>query len=224
MMTAFAPATLVHASAWTAHDTRLIAVAGMGIAIIVALVVGLKTHPFLALILGSAFVGFASGVGSSDVVSNFETGVGSTLKEVGLLIALGAMFGKLMADSGGADQVIDKLLSKAPRGAVPWAMAVVAVIIGLPMFFEIGLVLLLPVVVLVAQRSGLPLFAVAAHATRAWRLKSWDRFMIPRPFTRVVISYGAAAHVQAGDARAASNEAPRFQQLMEDAERAAAAV
>jgi GntP family gluconate:H+ symporter len=149
---------------WDAHDTRLIAATVIGIAIIVALIVVVKMHPFLSLILGSVFVGFAAGVGSGKVITNFEQGVGDTLKEVGLLIALGAMLGKLLADSGGADQVIDKLLSKAKGNAVPWAMALVAVIIGLPMFFEIGLVLLLPVIVLVTQRSQLPLMRVAIPA------------------------------------------------------------
>ena len=81
-----------------------------------------------------------------------------------------------------------------------------------------------PGALIVAQRTGAAIIPATVVARSAWRLKSWDRFMIPRPFTRVVISYGAPAHVQAGDARAASNEAPRFQQLLDDAERAAAAV
>ena len=81
-----------------------------------------------------------------------------------------------------------------------------------------------PGALIVAQRTGAAIVPATAVARSAWRLKSWDRFMIPRPFTRIVISYGAAAHVRAGDARAASSEAPRFQQLMEDAERAAVAL
>lgn len=79
-----------------------------------------------------------------------------------------------------------------------------------------------PGALIVAQRTGAAIIPATVVARSAWRLGSWDRFMIPRPFTRIVISYGAAAHVSAGDARAASSEAPRFQQLMEDAERAAA--
>lgn len=79
-----------------------------------------------------------------------------------------------------------------------------------------------PGALIVAQRTGAAIIPATVVARSAWRLGSWDRFMIPRPFTRVVISYGAAAHVSAGDARAASSEAPRFQQLMEEAERAAA--
>ncbi|WP_026555346.1 GntT/GntP/DsdX family permease [Arthrobacter sp. 35W] len=149
---------------WSTHDTQLVVVAAIGIALIVLLIVKAKMHPFLSLILGSAFVGIASGVELGKVVKNFETGVGSVLQEVGLLIALGAMLGKLLADSGGANRVVDTLLAKVSGAAVPWAMALVAVIIGLPMFFEIGLVLLLPVIVLVAQRSGTKLMRIAIPA------------------------------------------------------------
>jgi gluconate:H+ symporter, GntP family len=152
------------AKPWAVHDTRLLSVAVLGIAIIVLLIVVAKVHPFLALVLGSAFVGLASGVATGKIITNFESGVGSTLQEVGLLIALGAMLGKLLADSGGADRVIDTLLSRAPASAVGWVMALVAVLIGIPMFFEIGLVLLIPVIVLVTQRSGLRLMRIAIPA------------------------------------------------------------
>ena len=77
---------------------------------------------------------------------------------------------------------------------------------------------------IVAQRTGAAIIPATVVARSAWRLKSWDSFMIPRPFARVVISYGPASRVKVGDARAASSEAPRFQQLMEDAERAADAL
>ncbi len=150
--------------AWTGHDTRLLVVAALGIALIVVLIAKFKLHPFLALVLGSAFVGLASGVELAKIITNFEDGVGGVLKEVGLLIALGAMLGKLLADSGGANRVVDTLLAKASGNRVVWSITLVAVIIGLPMFFEIGLVLLLPVIVLVTQRSRMPLMRVAIPA------------------------------------------------------------
>jgi len=165
----------------------------VGIAIIVLLIVLAKMHPFLSLLLGSAFVGLASGVGLSDVIANFEKGVGSTLQEVGLLIALGAMLGKLLADSGGADRIIDTLLSKASPAKIPWAMALVALIIGLPMFFEIGLVLLLPVIVLVAQRSGLRLMRVAIPALAG--LSALHGLIPPHPGPLIAI---AAVHAKLG--------------------------
>ncbi len=155
-------------TAWTSHDTRLIVVAILGIALIVVLVAWVKMHPFLALLIGSVVVAVGGGLpwvtGNTSVISSFENGVGSTLKEVGLLIALGAMLGKLLADSGGGDRVVDKLLSRTKASLLPWAVALVAMIIGLPMFFEIGLVLLLPVIVLIANRAHFKLMRIAIPA------------------------------------------------------------
>jgi GntP family gluconate:H+ symporter len=180
-------------SAWTAHDTRLIVVAVLGIALIVVLIAAVKMHPFLALVIGSAFTGFAAGVGAQDVISNFEDGVGSTLMEVGLLIALGAMLGKLLAESGGATRVVNTLVDKAGPRLLPWAMALVAVIVGLPMFFEIGLVLLLPVIVLVAKRSELPLMRIAIPALAG--LSALHGLIPPHPGPLVAISQ---IHAQLG--------------------------
>jgi GntP family gluconate:H+ symporter len=149
---------------WNGHDTRLILVGLAGIAIIIVLISVFDLHPFLALVAGSAFVGLTSGVGLANIIPNFESGVGSTLEEVGLLIALGAMLGKLLADSGGADRIVDTIVSRAPRKWIPWAVALAAMIIALPMFFEIGLVLLLPIIVLIARKSELPLMRVAIPA------------------------------------------------------------
>ncbi|HEY3557199.1 MAG TPA: SLC13 family permease [Kribbella sp.] len=125
----------------------------IGIAIIVVLIVALKVHAFLSLTIGALFVGVASGIGAGAVTKSYENGVGSVLGYVGVLIALGAMVGKLLADSGGADQVVDTLL-RGRSGGLPWKMALIAFIIGIPMFFEIGLVLLIPVVVLAVRRTG----------------------------------------------------------------------
>ena len=180
-------------SVWGAHDTRLLVVAAIGIAVIVGLIVFAKMHPFLSLIVGSAVVALAAGVPAATSVTNFESGVGGTLQEVGLLIALGAMLGKLLADSGGADSVIDRLLSRAPAAALPWAMTLVAVIIGLPMFFEIGLVLLLPVIVLVAQRSGHRLMRIAIPALAG--LSVLHGLVPPHPGPLIAIS---ALHADLG--------------------------
>ena len=150
--------------AGTGVNTQLLIIAGLGIALLVVLIAKFKFHPFLALILGSGFVGLAAGVEPAKVIANFEDGVGGVLKEVGLLVALGAMLGKLLADSGGANQVVDTLLAKATGNKLVWSITLVAVIIGLPMFFEIGLVLLLPVIVLVTQRSKMPLMRIAIPA------------------------------------------------------------
>jgi hypothetical protein len=71
-----------------------------------------------------------------------------------------------------------------------------------------------PGALIAAQRSGAPILPVAASADRAWRLGSWDRFVIPKPFARITVAYGDPATVDAASARAAANEGPRFEALM----------
>jgi gluconate:H+ symporter, GntP family len=138
---------------WAAHDTQVLVVAVLGIALVVVLIVWAKLHAFLALTISSLLVGLLSGIDLAGVTKSFETGVGGVLGYVGVLIALGAMLGKLLGDSGGADKIVDTLLRGRPA-TLPWKMALIAVIIGIPMFFEVGLVLLVPVVMLAVRRSG----------------------------------------------------------------------
>ena len=155
-----APAPIVPASG----TGQLIAAALIGIAVIVLLITRFKVHPFLSLTIGSLVVGAVAGMPMADTVTSYSNGVGTTVASVGLLIALGAMFGRLLADSGGADQIVDTIVGRTGVRMLPWAMALVGALIGLPMFFEIGLVLLMPVILLVSRRSGLSLMAVGIPA------------------------------------------------------------
>ncbi len=172
-------AVLLAAGSSGSHDTRLIVAALIGIAVIIALITFAKLNPFLSLTIGSVLVGGLSGLGLDSTVSSFGTGVGSTVASVGTLIALGAVFGKLLADSGGADQLVDTIVGRSSTRTLPWAMALVGMIIGLPMFFEIGLVLLMPVILLVARRSQLPLMRVAVPALAG--LSAMHGFVPPHP-------------------------------------------
>ena len=156
--------TLLTLGPATPHANRLIPAALIGIALIVFLITYLKTHPFLGLMLGSLTVAAIAGRSMPDAITSFSTGFGSTAAGVGTLIALGAIFGRLLADSGGADQIVDTIVGRSSTWALPWAMAAVGAIIGLPMFFEIGLVLLIPVIFLVARRAGLSLVRVGIPA------------------------------------------------------------
>ncbi len=87
-----------------------------GIAVIVLLITKLKMHAFLALTIGSLALGSFAGAAPADTIASFTAGLGSTVASVGVLIALGAILGKLLADSGGADQIVDTILAKASRG------------------------------------------------------------------------------------------------------------
>jgi GntP family gluconate:H+ symporter len=172
-------AVVIAAGTSAGHDTRLIAAALVGIAVLIALITFAKLNPFLSLAVGSILVGAIAGLALDKTVASFGTGVGATVASVGTLIALGAIFGKLLADSGGADQIVETIVGRSSDRTLPWAMALVGMIIGLPMFFEIGLVLLMPVILLVARRSGQPLMRIGIPALAG--LSAMHGFVPPHP-------------------------------------------
>ncbi|MFG2527280.1 gluconate:H+ symporter [Streptomyces sp. NPDC048516] len=152
-----------------------------GIAVIVLLITKFKLHAFLSLIIGSLVLGAVAGAPLDKAITSFSTGLGTTVAGTGVLIALGAVLGRLLADSGGADQIVDTILAKSGGGraagpsgegrwratgrrAMPWAMVLIAGIVGLPIFFEVGIVLLIPVVLLVAKRGNFSLMRIGIPA------------------------------------------------------------
>ncbi|WP_418956157.1 gluconate:H+ symporter [Streptomyces tritici] len=135
-----------------------------GIAVIVLLITKFKLHAFLALTIGSLALGAFAGAPLGATVDSFGTGLGKTVASVGVLIALGAILGKLLADSGGADQIVDTILARFGGRGMPWAMVLIASVIGLPLFFEVGIVLLIPVVLLVAKRGNYSLMRIGIPA------------------------------------------------------------
>ncbi|MFE3260320.1 GntP family permease [Nocardia sp. NPDC059091] len=181
-----AVANLADAATRHTGSAQLITAAVLGVALIVGLITWLKMHPFLALAIGAITVGLVARLGAADTVASFVKGFGSTMGSVGILIGFGAMFGKLLADSGGADQVVDTLVNRAGPRALPWVMGLVGAIIGLPMFFEIGVVLLMPVILLVANRSRLPLMAVAIPALAG--LSAMHGLVPPHPGPLVAVA------------------------------------
>ena len=165
-MTFTAMLALPAADAVTHSDssTRLIIAAVLGVAVIIVLIVWSRMHPFLALTLGSAVLAVAAGIPLTDTFKAFTRGLGSTIGDVGVLIAFGAIIGRLLIDSGGADQIVDTILDSTSGPGLPWAMALIAFVVGIPLFFEVGIVLLIPVVMIVARRARRPLVLVGIPA------------------------------------------------------------
>ncbi|MET9531974.1 MULTISPECIES: gluconate:H+ symporter [unclassified Streptomyces] len=164
-----------------------------GIAVIVLLITKTKLHAFLSLTIGSLVLGAVAGAPLDKVITSFTSGLGDTTASVGVLIALGAILGKLLADSGGADQIVDTILAKASRRSMPWAMVLIAAIVGLPLFFEIGIVLLIPVVLLVAKRGNFSLMRIGIPALAG--LSVMHGLIPPHPGPLVAI---AAVHANLG--------------------------
>jgi len=147
-----------------AGNGQLVLACLLGIAVVVVLITVVKVHPFLALILGSAVLGAVATMPPSVIITSFVKGFGDTAGGVGILIALGAMIGKLLEDSGGANRIVQTIIGRVGPGRLPWAMALIAAIIGLPLFFEVGVVLLVPVVLLVARQLNISVMKVGIPA------------------------------------------------------------
>jgi GntP family gluconate:H+ symporter len=134
----------------------LVAVIGL-----IVLIAVFKLNPFLTLFLTSLCLAVVAGMPLTTVIHSFEMGVGATLGHIAIVVALGTMLGKMMAESGGADQIARTLVRIFGEKRVPWAMMVIGLIIGLPAFFEVGFVLLIPIAFTVARRTKTSLILVA---------------------------------------------------------------
>jgi GntP family gluconate:H+ symporter len=141
-------------------DTFLLLDALVTIVGLILLITTFKVHPFVALTLAAGFLGLTSGMPVAKVMKSFQDGFGGVLGFVGIVLALGTMLGKLMADSGGADQIAQTLIRWFGVRYVHWAMMFSAFLVGIPLFFEIGFVLLIPLVFIVARRSGVSLVKI----------------------------------------------------------------
>jgi GntP family gluconate:H+ symporter len=132
----------------------LLLYAALAVVLLVVLIVKVKLHPFLTLVLVSLLLGLAVRMPTAQIVKSFEAGVGGILGHVALVVALGTMLGRMMAESGGAQRVARTLIDGFGEGNVHWAMMAIALIVGLPVFFDVGFVLLVPIAFNVARRTG----------------------------------------------------------------------
>lgn len=158
---------------------QLITAAIAGILTIVLLIAVVKLHPFISLMVGSFVMAICAGVPYDKAFSSFTTGAGSTFSGVGLLVAFGAIIGTILFASGGADVIVDTIMSKTPMKLLPWAMALIAFTVGIPMFFEVGVVILIPVVLFAARRAKMPVMLIAIPALAG--LSTLHAFIPPHP-------------------------------------------
>ena len=135
------------------HNIFLLVSALASVVGLILLVAVAKLNPFIALLLSSLFLAVITGMQLSAVIHSFEAGMGGTLGHIAIIVALGTMLGKMMAESGAANQIAHTLIRLFGEKRIPWAMAVIALIVGLPAFFQVGFVLLIPIVFTVARRT-----------------------------------------------------------------------
>lgn len=132
----------------------LLAIAAGSIAVLLVLIIRFKVHAFVALILVSLLTAAVAGIPTAEIVPVLTSGFGSTLASVALLVGLGAMLGRLVEVSGGAKVLADRLVNRFGEKRAPFALGVASLLFGFPIFFDAGLVVMLPVVFAVGRRLG----------------------------------------------------------------------
>ena len=141
-------------------DARLLLYAFGAVAALIVLIARFKLHPFVALITVSLTMGVVAGMPLGGAVKAFQDGVGGALGFIAIVVGLGTMLGKMMAESGGATRIATTLIDLFGERRVHWAIMVVAFIVGIPVFFQVGFVLLIPLVFTVARRTGMSLIKI----------------------------------------------------------------
>lgn len=154
------PAAANPAAATANGDSFLLVYALIAILALILLIARYRLNPFVALAVVSLGMGAAAGMPLGGIVTSFQTGVGNVLGFIAVVVALGTMLGKLLAESGGADRIAATLIGLFGEKRVHWAIMFVAFIVGMPVFFQVGFVLLVPLVFTIAKRTGTSLLFV----------------------------------------------------------------
>ncbi|MDY7433377.1 gluconate permease GntP [Bacillus sp. V26] len=165
-------------------------IVALGILALLFLIMGLKLNTFISLLVVSFGVALALGMPFDKVVSSIEEGIGGTLGHIALIFGLGAMLGKLIADSGGAQRIAMTLVNKFGEKNIQWAVVIASFIIGIALFFEVGLVLLIPIVFAISRELKISILYLGIPMVAA--LSVTHGFLPPHPGpTAIAGEYGA---------------------------------
>ncbi|WP_034384175.1 GntP family permease [Deinococcus sp. YIM 77859] len=157
----------------------LLAIGAAAVTLLLVLIIALRLHAFVALILVSLLTAFATGLPTGSIVDVLVSGFGTTLGSVALLVGLGAMLGRLIETSGGARTLAESLIARFGERRAPLALGVASLLFGFPIFFDAGLIVMLPVVFAVARRLNQPVLRYGLPAAGAFSVM--HVFVPPHP-------------------------------------------
>ena len=143
------------------HSSALLLYTLLAVVGLVALIARFKVNSVVALVLASLFIGTCAGMEPAQLLKGFQEGVGNVLGSIAMILAFGNMLGKMLEESGGAERIATTLVGWFGPKRVHWAMMVIACVVGVPVFFQVGFVLLIPLVFLLARQTKTPLLHVA---------------------------------------------------------------
>lgn len=142
------------------HAATLLLWTVIAIAFLIVFISKFKWNPFVTLLLSSILLALLAGMQPGDAVTSITKGLGGTLGTIAIVIGLGTMLGKMMAESGGAERIATTLIDRFGDKRVHWAMMLVGFLVGIPVFFEVGVILLIPIVFIVAKKTKMPLLQI----------------------------------------------------------------
>jgi Gnt-I system low-affinity gluconate transporter len=131
----------------------LFLIVSIAILLLLIMVLKFKTNPFLALLIVSIFTGLASGLPADEVLKSVQNGMGGILGFVAIIVGVGAIFGQILEDSGGAKSMAKYLLKKFGQEKAPWALVLTGFLISIPVFLDVGFIILVPIVYSLARNS-----------------------------------------------------------------------
>lgn len=133
--------------------TRLIIAALIGLALLLVLIIKFKIHAMISILIGALVIGLVAGMPFSDIVTAVNDGIGNTLKGIALLVGLGSMFGAILEVSGGAQTLAVTMVKRFGDEKAAWALGITGLVIAMPVFFDAGLIILIPLAFSLAKRT-----------------------------------------------------------------------
>jgi GntP family gluconate:H+ symporter/Gnt-I system low-affinity gluconate transporter len=133
---------------------RLILAAVLGLAVLLVLIIRFRMQAMVAILVGAVLIGLGAGMSFGEIVDSVNDGIGNTLKGIALLVGLGSMFGAILEISGGAQSLAATLVRKFGDRKAAWALAVTGLVTAIPVFFDAGLIILIPLAFSLARRTG----------------------------------------------------------------------
>lgn len=133
--------------------TRLVIAAIIGLALLLVLIIKFKVHAMLSILIGAIAIGLIAGMPFEEIVTAVDDGIGNTLKGIALLVGLGSMFGAILEASGGAQTLAVTMVKKFGDEKAAWALGITGLIISIPVFFDAGLIILIPLAFSLAKRT-----------------------------------------------------------------------
>ena len=133
--------------------TRLVIAAIIGLALLLVLIIKFKVHAMLSILIGAIAIGLIAGMPFEEIVTAVDDGIGNTLKGIALLVGLGSMFGAILEASGGAQTLAATMVKKFGEEKAAWALGITGLVISIPVFFDAGLIILIPLAFSLAKRT-----------------------------------------------------------------------